>query len=316
MANKNEKREVYVCKNDEGNRSVFVYQNGERYFGRLCRISDNSVILEWNFDAYFCLDNYFLYLTGDNWFCFKLEPEADTVYLGRRLAETFYVHENEAGMVHYAYFDYDGDYCLLESNALRVEKGYHRGSNEECILVFEKVKFCKVFYLAPWGNWIDPVHFFSFMNECSGYFSVEAGEQNTLYGLFYDEKDEGYHLLHTGKNLSLFRNAFVNKEGDKFNLYLYDGKELVAAEEGSRFFQNSEGLVLDDKFWACRDDILDMLNLNMLDVPETIAEQFVGDKSGDAVSVVDESEPSPEPRPKIGFFRRLRRWLDFGKRSR
>lgn len=315
MANKNEKPEVYENKNGEGNRRVFVYQNGERYFGRLCRISDNKVILEWDFDAYVCLDNYFLYQTGDNWFCFKLEPEARTVYLGRRLAETFYVRENEAGTVHYAYFDYDGDYCLLESNALRVEESYFGCSKEKFILVFEKTNFCKAFYLAPGGSWIDPVHFFSFMRDCGGYLSVKAGEENTPYGLFYDEREDGYRLLHKGKNLSRFYNAFVSEEGDKFVLYVYDGKELVAAEEGRRFFQNDEELALEDKFWARRDDFPDLLNPNVMEVPETIAEKQAGDKSEDVVAVVEEPKSSPKVEiPKeTGFSRRLWRWLGFGK---
>lgn len=315
MANKNERPEVYENKSGEGNRRVFVYQNGERYFGRLYRISDNRVIFEWDFDAYVCLDNYFLYLTGDNWFCFKLEPEARTVYLGRRLAETFYVHENEAGMVHYAYFDYDGDYCLLESNALRVEESYFSFSKEEFILVFEKTNFCKAFYRAPWSSWIDPVHFFSFVRECGGYLSVEAGEENTRYGLFYDEREEGYHLLHKGKNLSRFYNAFVSEEGDKFVLYVYDGNELVAAEEGNCFFQDAEGLALGNKFWARRDDFPDLLNPNVMEVPETIAEKLAGNKSEDVISVAEEPKSSPKVElPKeTGFFRRLWRWLGFGK---
>ena len=217
--------------------------------------------------------------------------------------------------MHYAYFDYDGDYCLLESNALRVEESYFGFSKEEFILVFEKTNFCKVFYLAPGGSWIDPVHFFSFMRDYGGYLSVKAGEENTPYGLFYDEREDGYHLLHKGKNLSRFYNAFVSEGGDKFVLYVYDGKELVAAEEGHRFFQNDEGLVLDDKFWARRDDFPDLLNPNEMEVPETIAEKQAGDKSEDVVAVVEEPKSSPKVEiPKeTGFFRRLWRWLGFGK---
>lgn len=314
MADKNERPMVYECKNVAENRRVFVYQNGERYFGCLKKTSDGKIISEWDFDAYVCLNDYFLYQTGDSWFCFM--PEIATpVYLGRQLEETFYVRENEDGTAHYTYFNLNEDYCLSEGDALQVEESCCLSTRdllrtERLILVFEQKNFCKIFCLAPWKIWTDPVHVFPFIDESGGYFSVESESENTHYGLFCAQEEKGYYLLHKGKNLSRFHNAFVEEEDDRFVLYVYDGKKLVAAEEGRRFFQNDEGLVLDDKFWSRRDDFPDLLNLTAMSVPETFA-VLTGEEHPD--ENVSESFLETETAKETGLFRRLWQWFGFGK---
>lgn len=314
MAKKNERFKAFVCTSAAGlDHYVTVYEDGGRYFGRLFQVSDDKIVLEWNFDDYVCLDDYFLYLTGGSWFCFIPET-TEAVCLGRRLAQTFYVRENDDGTAHYAYFNLDDDYCLLEGNALKIERGSCFLTGELFVLAFKRKDFCKIFYLASWDVWIDPADEIHTIEGHGGYLSLDAGEEDVRYALFRDKESKGYHLLHKGKNLSRFHNAFVEKEGDKFVLYIYDGKELVVAEEGDKLVQNAQGLSLDDKFWAAKEN--DLLDPEIREIPKdsaTSPEDDEANETGEApaknvVSVQEHQIPD-----KQGLFSRILRWMGLKK---
>lgn len=236
-----------------GNYWVRIYVREEGYTCKVYRSSsENKIIKEMAVDSFSFVGESFVFCMKESNFAY-VPGKKDECFIGKVYDENFYVFTGPEGKEHYFCFVRDNGFAPVFGEAEKTERIVD-DDGFIYLLMYETSDRLRVFfrdsYDSFWeehssGDWW---HRFSYEE----YYRIWYDE-DCLYVYFYDDAAERFILLYGGKNLCNFDNVYVEENDGSYIVYIYDGKDLVAAEEGKSFLEDSKGIRLDEKLWFVKE---------------------------------------------------------------
>ena len=286
MTKKNEKKGVFFNRESVGTKRVDIYVLEK---GFACEIysSEYKILKRLNVDDFEFICGAFVYRIAEEWFAVVTDKDEE-LYLGSRFENGLFVFDGADGKKHYHLFHPEGDYIFGEAEKIETFTDI-----DDCVFLFvSEGKSVFRIFIRYGGFWREE------FSDDMYYFLI--GDGNFVYCFFYEEDSERFILLNKGVDFSTFSNVVIEKSGDVYTVYIYKGKDLVVATEGTSWRETDEGMYLDDKFWKAEkgSNCVDCTPLSVSEQKadeEAISETVPGCGQNECRLPSDEFEAADEP---------------------
>lgn len=216
-------------------------------------VSSGKIVRELTVDDFGFFNRIFVFRTGEGSFAY-IPEEKDARFIGRHLGDNFYVFTGTEGKEHYFCFDWKNGLIPVFGEAEKIRQIVDENGDIH-LLVYEKADSLRLFVREAGSDFWEEhssLPWWASKDNCRYYF-IKC-KMNYIYAFFFDDTAERLVPLYEGRSMGTFDNAFVEKVNDRYAVYIFDGKNLVVAEEGKFWEEGDDGIRLDNMFWRVKED--------------------------------------------------------------